>query len=176
LTVTAGSTGTGTGSVTFAFTANTSMTPRTGTLTIAGQTVTVTQGATGLVVGFRMIDNGRGPDIVTECQIRSTSTPTLPSTCTLQSTSFPLGTTGITDYTWQVQYDAPFTKTFTQSGASPTMTFSETCGQNPNTPSGQPIDLRVTLTVTANTGEVVTVKSGSGSQPPLTLRMFTCGF
>lgn len=166
----------GTNNVVLTVAANTGGVPRTGTVTIAGQTVTVTQGASGVVVGFNLIDNGRGPQVVTECQVRSTSTPALPSTCTLQSTSFPLGTTGITDYSWTVSYDAPFTKTFTQSGTSPTMTISETCGQNPNTPSGQPIDLRVTLVVTTNTGEAVTVRSGSGSQPPLTLRMFTCGF
>ncbi len=175
ITVTAGASGSGNGTVSFTV-AGSAGSARTGTLTIAGQTVTVTQGASGLVVGFNMIDNGRGPQVVTECQVRSTSTPTLPSTCTLQSTSFPLGTTGITDYSWTVSYDAPFTKTLTQSGTSPTMTVSETCGQNPNTPTGQPIELRVTLQVTANTGEVVTVRSGSGSQPPLTLRMFTCGF
>ena len=43
VTVTSGPTGTGDGTVTFSVTANPSTSPRTGTLTVAGQTVTVTQ-------------------------------------------------------------------------------------------------------------------------------------
>ena len=43
MTVTSGSSGTGPGTVTYNVTANTSTSPRTGTLTIAGHTVTVTQ-------------------------------------------------------------------------------------------------------------------------------------
>ncbi|MET0163699.1 MAG: BACON domain-containing carbohydrate-binding protein, partial [Vicinamibacterales bacterium] len=43
ITVTGGSTGTGNGTVSYTVAANTSTTPRTGTLTIAGVTVTVTQ-------------------------------------------------------------------------------------------------------------------------------------
>jgi Putative binding domain, N-terminal len=58
ITVTGGSKGTGTGSVNYSVTANTSTSSRTGTLTIAGRTVTVTQvsgvappaNPTGLVV------------------------------------------------------------------------------------------------------------------------------
>jgi hypothetical protein len=47
ITLTAGSAGSGNGNVTYSVAANTSTTPRTGTLTIAGQTFTVTQaGAT----------------------------------------------------------------------------------------------------------------------------------
>ena len=51
ITVTGGSPGTGNGTVTYSVTANTSTNPRTGTLTIAGQTVTVTQaGACGFTL------------------------------------------------------------------------------------------------------------------------------
>jgi len=46
ITVTSGATGTGNGAVTFAVAANSSGAVRTGTLTVAGQTVTVTQRAT----------------------------------------------------------------------------------------------------------------------------------
>src|SRR4029453_7616392 len=42
ITVTAGSSGSGNGTVTYTVAANTSTTARTGTLTVAGQTVTVT--------------------------------------------------------------------------------------------------------------------------------------
>jgi Putative binding domain, N-terminal len=47
ITVTAGASGSGIGSVTFSIGANTTGASRIGTLTVAGQTVTVTQGATG---------------------------------------------------------------------------------------------------------------------------------
>ena len=43
ITVTGGGSGTGNGTVTYTVAANTSASPRTGTLTIAGRTVTVTQ-------------------------------------------------------------------------------------------------------------------------------------
>src|SRR5262249_51261142 len=78
ITVTSGASGSGNGTVALSVAANSSGGTRSGTVTIAGQTVTVTQGASGLSVGFKMIDNGRGPETVTECQIRSQTT--LPST------------------------------------------------------------------------------------------------
>jgi ABC-type histidine transport system ATPase subunit len=43
--VTAGASGSGIGSVTFSIAANTTATPRNGTLTVAGQSVAVTQAA-----------------------------------------------------------------------------------------------------------------------------------
>lgn len=46
ITITGGSSGTGNGTVSYSFTANTSTSSRTGTLTIAGQTFTVTQAGT----------------------------------------------------------------------------------------------------------------------------------
>src|SRR4030095_1790161 len=105
ITIASGASGTGNGTVALTIAAHAGS-ARSGTVTIAGQTVTVTQGATGLVVGFRMIDNGRGPQAVTECQIRSQTN--VPSTCTLESTSFPLGTNGIVSYQWTVEYVYPF--------------------------------------------------------------------
>jgi hypothetical protein len=47
ISVTSGASGSGIGAVTFAVEANPSGTPRTGVLSIAGQAVTVTQGASG---------------------------------------------------------------------------------------------------------------------------------
>jgi hypothetical protein len=173
ITVTAGASGAGNGTVTLGVTANGTGAPRSGTVTIAGLTVTVTQSNSGLSVGFRLLDPGRGPGAQTECQIRSLTT--LPTTCQLESTSFPLGTNGIVNYEWTVQYVLPFSKTLNQTGASPTMTFQETCGQTPSSATGELVDLSVTLAVTDNTGEVVTVRSGQGGQPPLKLRVFTCG-
>jgi hypothetical protein len=47
ISVTSGASGTGIGAVTFDFEANSSSTPRTGALTIGGQSVTITQGPAG---------------------------------------------------------------------------------------------------------------------------------
>jgi len=69
----------------------------------------------------------------------------------------------------------PLQKTLTQSGSSSVFSFGETCGQTPSSGAGEPIDLIVTLTVTDSAGESVTVRSGTGSQPALLLRTFTCG-
>ncbi|MEY2520290.1 MAG: hypothetical protein QOF24_2049 [Verrucomicrobiota bacterium] len=49
LSINSGASGSGNGTVTYTIAANSSISPRTGTLTIAGQTFTVTQGAAGLV-------------------------------------------------------------------------------------------------------------------------------
>jgi hypothetical protein len=172
ITVTSGSSGTGNGSVTLSVASNPGVS-RTGTLTIAGQTVTVTQQGANLVVGFRLIDPGRQPNSTTECQIRSlTSVSTL---CVLESTSFPLGTNAITGYTWAVSYTYPSEKNFAQSGTNPRFNFTEMCGQTGSNDSGAQIELRVTLTVTDSDGNSVTVPSNAGSQPLLTLRAYICG-
>src|SRR5262245_24680183 len=144
ITVASGASGTGNGTVTLNVAANAGTT-RSGTVTIAGQTVTVTQTGGGLSVGFRLLDPGRTPGPVLECQIRSLTSG--PTTCLLESTSFPLGTTSIVSYSWTVQYVYPFQKTFTQTGSNSSFSLSETCGQTPSSAAGEPIDLIVTLTV-----------------------------
>ena len=61
ITVTSGGSGTGNGTVAYTVAANTSTSPRIGTLTIAGQTVTVTQGAAPVVLRFlKLTDRRRG--------------------------------------------------------------------------------------------------------------------
>ncbi|MBF0317838.1 MAG: DUF1566 domain-containing protein [Nitrospirae bacterium] len=63
ITVTSGSSGTGSGSVGYSVSANTETTQRTGTVTIAGQTFTVTQGASSDNVSFTRYDfdgDGKG--------------------------------------------------------------------------------------------------------------------
>src|SRR5439155_23179932 len=49
ITITGGASGTGIGTVTYSVDANTGASPRTGTLTIAGETVTITQAANSRV-------------------------------------------------------------------------------------------------------------------------------
>jgi Zn-dependent metalloprotease len=57
ITITAGASGTGNGTVTYSVAANTATTSRTGTLTIAGRTFTVTQAGT-VAAGNELITNG----------------------------------------------------------------------------------------------------------------------
>jgi len=173
ITVTSGATGTGNGSVTFTVAATTSG-ARTGTLTIAGQTVTVTQQGSNLVAGFRLMDPGRlGSATTTECQIRSLTS--VPTQCILESTSFPLGTNTIIGYSWVVSYTYPSDKTLIQSGTNPQFSFTEMCGQTGSNDSGFQLELKVQLTVTDSEGNAVTVRSNAGSQALLTLRAYVCG-
>jgi hypothetical protein len=170
ITVTSGGSGTGSGTVTFTVASNTGSV-RTGTLTIAGQSVTVTQHGTPIVVAFQLLNPSAQPGPTTECRIRSaTATPT---TCNLQSTSFTLGSTAIVSWSWSVDY---FYVTDKQSaGQAPNTSFSDTCGQTGSTADGAAVPLAVTLTVTDSAGNTATATAGSGSQPALTVRLFTCG-
>ena len=61
MTITSGSSGSGAGSVAYNVAQNTSIDPRTGTLTIAGRTFTVTQSGTGQVADFTVSNDS--PDI-----------------------------------------------------------------------------------------------------------------
>lgn len=173
LTITSAASGTGNGSVTFTAAANTGGT-RTGTLTIAGQTVTVTQsGGSGIVAQFRLVDAANQAGATTECQIRSLTSGA--TTCRLESTSFPLGTTSLVNFAWTVQYTYGTIKNLSQDNSSPTFSFTDTCGGVGSTSDGAQQPLTVTLTVTDSAGNTATVTSGQGGQPALFLRLFTCG-
>jgi hypothetical protein len=60
-----------------------------------------------------------------------------------------------------------------QSGTSPNFSFTQTCGGPGSTASGVETTLNVTLTVTDSNG-TITVQSGSGGQPPLLIKFFSC--
>jgi hypothetical protein len=172
-TITSGASGTGNGTVTLTVAPNSGTAARTGTVTIANQTVTVNQAGGGLIAGFRLFDPGRQTDPVTECQIKSlTSVPTV---CILESTSVPTGTNTLSTFTWNVSYNYPVAKTFTQTGTNPRFQFTELCGQAGSNDSGLQTELQVTLTVIDSAGTSVTVTSNSASQPILTLRAYICG-
>jgi hypothetical protein len=148
---------------------------RTGTLTIAGQTVTVSQDAVpanGLVASFSLFDPATQANATTECRFRNGTG--LPSTCVLQSTSVPLGTNSIVSQTWAAQYTYVTTKTLT--GTLPTLSFTDTCGQLTSTNDGIATPLQVTLTVVDSNGVTSVATSGSGLQPALFVRLYTCGF
>ena len=172
ISVTAGTSGTGNGTVTFAVSSNPGASARTGTLTIAGQTFTVTQTpAVGLVASFQMFDPASQSGSTTECRFRSAVAS--PSTCTLQSTSFTLGANTIESYTWAVQYTYDTIKILT--GSNSTLPITDTCGGTTSTADGVAQPLSVTLTVTDNLGSTATATAGVGSQPALQARLYVCG-
>jgi hypothetical protein len=121
---------------------------RSGTLTIAGQTVTIDQTAGGISASFFMTDPGLSPGPTTECRITSG----IATTCTLQSTSFPLGTTSLVTFTWTVSWTDGSVQSRTEVGTSPTYSFTWTCGGPNSTTDGAAQPLAVTLTVTDSSG------------------------
>jgi hypothetical protein len=116
-------------------------------------------------IAFTMTDPNAGSGAATTCSIRSTATP-----CTFASTGEVVGPV---TYAWTATYDYGTTITHTQSGTSPNFSFTQACGGPGATAAGVEVPLNVTLTVTDTNG-ITTVQSGSGSQPPLTIKFFTC--
>jgi hypothetical protein len=160
-----------------------SVAANTGAARIGEITVAWSGGSTQLVVrqaapptpvfnvSFALFDPGRQSAPSSECQIASvTSTPT---TCTLVATAnLP---TAIVSYDWTIQYPYGFQRTLVQNNASPTFTFTESCGQSSASNAGTAATLSVQLIVTDAVGNTATVRSGSGSQPALQITFFTCG-
>ncbi len=170
LTITSGASGTGDGTVTISI-ASSAGAGRSGTLTIAGQTVTVNQAGSGVIASFNLLDPSTQAGPATECWFKSVAG--LPTTCTLTSTSFTTGPLPIVSYAWTVQYTYVTAKTITGSNAQ--LAFSDLCGQTTSTPEGASNPLSVTLTVTDSAGNTATATSGTGSQPALAVRLFACG-
>ena len=176
ITVSSGASGTGSGSVTFAVAANTGA-ARSGALSIAGQTVTVNQFAAapiGIVASFDLFDPATQAASTTECRLRSPISAS--TTCTLRANAVAVAPAVIANYAWTLVYTyGPQVNTVTQSGTDPNMALTDTCGKEQATPDGVLQPLFVTLTVTDSAGATVTLRSGSGTQPALNLRLFTCG-
>jgi hypothetical protein len=171
--LTASANATGNGTVVITASANTGP-PRTGTVTIGGQTVTINQDG-GIFASFVLFDPSQTGDVTNVCQFRSSTT--LTTTCTLRSTSSTSGAAPIVNYAWTIQYTYATVKVTNVSGDSPTVSFSDTCGQ-PNggsTDDGALQSLDVTLTVTDSLGNSGTAKSGTGNQSKLFVQLFNCG-
>ena len=115
---------------------------------------------------FTMTDPNNAPGPTTTCLIKAVAgTP-----CVFAATGSVAGTT---TYTWTASYVYGVPVTHTQTGASPSFTFTQTCGGPGATVGGTEAALNVTLTVTDANG-TTTVQSGAGSQPPLIIKFFTC--
>jgi hypothetical protein len=169
LTVLAGASGTGNGVVVVAVAPNPSST-RSGSLTIAGQLVTITQDASGLHVGFDLFDPSTQQSATTECRINAK-----PSRCVLRSTSFTFGPNAIVSYEWTVQYTyGGEIKTLTQTTTTPEFAFTDVCGLASSDASGALQPLSASLAVTDNLGDRAMAVSGTYAQPALNLRLYTC--
>ena len=119
-------------------------------------------GASG---SFTLTDPQNSVNPTTECLIRTSSTP-----CVFQATGDV--TSGAT-FTWTVSYTYGSLVTHNQSGSSSSFTINQGCGGAGSTSSGTEAALNVTLTVSDANG-TRTFTSGSGSQPALTIKFFTC--
>ena len=116
---------------------------------------------------FTMTDPNNAPGATTTCLIKAVAgTP-----CVFAATGTVAGPA---TYTWAVNYQYGGTVTHNQTGASPNFQFTQTCGGPGSTAGGTETALNVTLTVTDANGVVWTFQSGSGSQPPLIIKLFTC--
>jgi len=123
----------------------------------------INQAASG--ASFIMTDPQNSVDPTTTCLIRTIATP-----CVFTATG-PV--TGTATYSWAASYQYGTLVSHSQSGTSPTFSFTQTCGGPGSTVGGTETTLNVTLTVTDANG-TTTVLSGSGSQPPLIIKFFTC--
>ena len=125
----------------------------------------VRQGAPSGATGFQFFDPATSTSPVTECAVRTTST-----TCRLTAVVANVST--VATYNWYVEYAYGGTKVWTQAGASPSFSFTESCGTSPA--EGAVIPLTVRLIATDTSGSSTTFVAGQAGQPPLQLRTFTC--
>ena len=172
LTVAGATTGSGTAVVTATQNGGAS---RSGTITIGGQTVTITQDP-GIFASFDLLDPSQTAGPTTVCQIRSQTSNT-PTTCTLRSTSFTQGPAAIVSYRWVVGYTYAEIKSIQVTNTTPTLSITETCGTANGGASDdgalQPMDVQ--LVVTDALGNSATANSGAKGQPALFLQLFNCG-
>ena len=169
ITIKSGASGTGSGSVVLTVAANPGG-RRSGTVTVAGNTVTVNQDS-GVVASFEMFDPASQAGATTDCRFKSVTSG--PSTCTLRSTSFTFDSTAIVSYSWNIQYTYGSVKTIT--GNTSTIDITDTCGGAQSTDDGAANPLSVSLTITDAKGNTATATAGSGSQPAMQVRLYSCG-
>ncbi len=170
VTLTSGTSGSDTGTLTYLVAPN-SGPPRSTLVRVRwtnGSTLLdVNQSGSTLTPSFTLIDPGTSTATTTTCLIRMASTP-----CQLVGSANLSSATAT--FTWTVSYNYPNQVTHAQTGTSPSFTFTQTCGGSSSTATGTEVSMSVTLTVTDPNNGTETVTSGSGNQPPLTIKLFTC--
>ena len=175
ITITSGASGTGSGSAVLSV-AQDGGSNRTGTATVAGQTVTVTQTGANIIVAFDMTDPPSQAGSTSICRIKGS--PGYPiSTCPLGNTSRTTGSNFLVNWAWTIKYtyDGQDKTQAQNSGTLQDFQLQEYCGRNPSSAAGTAIPVSVSLTVTDNNGVQATATSGSGNQPALTMVTYTCG-
>lgn len=120
----------------------------------------------GTAIAFTMTDPNASSAAATNCAIRTTTTP-----CVFTVTAGSFSSAAV--YSWHIDYQYGGTASHDFSSASPNFQFTQACGGPGATAAGTSTPLNVTLTVTDGP-TTVTVQSGAGSQPPLTITFFTC--
>lgn len=169
ISLTTGTTGDGNGTLTYTVPAN-SGPSRSGPIRIRwtnGSTlVDVNQGSAALSTSFILIDPSQSSGATTVCQIKTAATQ-----CTLVASA---DISAPSTFTWTVTYTYGALITKTQSTTSNTFTFTETCGGSGSTSGGTDTAMNVTLTVADPNKGTTTVTSGSGGQPALGIKLFTC--
>jgi len=170
VSITGGGTGTATSTLTYTVAPNTGTTRSTAIRvrwTNGSTLLDINQAGSALATSFTLSDPFRGTGTGTSCHIKSTATP-----CVFNAASNI--TSSAATFTWTATYlYGATTITHTQSGTSPNFTFTQACGGAGSTAEGVETGLNVTLTVTDPSG-TDTVTSGSGSQPALSIKLFTC--
>jgi hypothetical protein len=146
---------------------------RSGTVTIGGLTLTVTQDD-GITASFTLSDPSQTIGTTTECRFRG-ATSNNATTCTLTSTSSTTGPRAITNFSWNIQYTYGTVKSIAATSVFPSISFTDTCGGTSATDDGVGQPLAVSLTVTDSNGNTASASSGSGSQPTLIVRLYNCG-
>ena len=128
-------------------------------------------GQDGIAAGFNFFDLGDVRGGHTECRITSSSG----TTCTLAVDVVPAWHQWIGVHLRGRQVERRQRHDQDAETARARRSHSQwTCGGLNSSDDGYRAPLAVTLTVTDSTGATVTVSSGSGSQPPLFLRLFKC--
>jgi hypothetical protein len=145
---------------------------RTGYIDFAWQGGTaryqVNQEEIPFVSSLTMVDPGQSSSPTTECRFRSPAT-----VCNITATSnLPGG--GAYTYNWTATYFYGTQKTVVLNGASSVFTITDGCSGPGATVDGPSAELSVTVTITDSLGNSVTVRSGEGNQPALTVRLFSC--
>jgi hypothetical protein len=145
---------------------------RTGRIRFAwtggGTSYVVNQSGVPFSASFTMVDPYRSINVATECQVRSSPTP-----CNFTANANLPG--GNYVYRWTANYVYGVQTTIDQTTTVPNFSVAPACGQNGSSTDGPTVPLDVTLVITDDLGNSVTLQSGVGNQPPLTMRLFACG-
>lgn len=132
-----------------------------------GASFVVNQGAIPYVSGFTMVDPFESVNTTTQCVFKSSPTP-----CNFTAFSNLPGSNYV--FQWTVSYVYGTQKTISQTTTVPNFSFSDSCGAPGSSTDGPTVPLDVTLVIADDQGNSTMLRSGEGSQPAMTVRLFSC--